>query len=325
MTRCYLGVDIGGSKSHAILINDAGQILGFGKTGAGNHESVGFDGQAQVLARITDEALAQAGLTRSDIAGAGFGMCGYDWDSEKPPHLAAIATLGLNAPVEVVNDAMIGLIAGASEGWGVCAVAGTSCNAWGRDSHGRYGHAIGMGQMFGEAGGSSELMYRARWAIGYAYTKRGPATRLTQAFMEQFGAANEEALIEGCSEGHFEFKASLAPLVFRVANEGDEVAQSLVRWAGSELGMMVLSVVRQLEMQNESFEVVMAGSFYRGSPMIAESLAAQVLPEAPNARFVRLAAHPVIGGALLGMEMGGCSPQALSAARQALISQPVMD
>src|SRR5215207_8247772 len=112
MTCCYLGVDIGGSKSHAILVNEAGQILGFGKTGPGNHEQVGFDGLAAVLSLITDEALAQAGLSRSDIAGAGFGMCGYDWESEKPPHLAAIATLGLSAPVEIVNDAMIGLIAG---------------------------------------------------------------------------------------------------------------------------------------------------------------------------------------------------------------------
>jgi N-acetylglucosamine kinase-like BadF-type ATPase len=325
MTRCYLGVDIGGSKSHAILVSETGQILGFGKTGPGNHEQVGFDGLANVLALITDEALAQAGLSRSNIAGAGFGMCGYDWESEKPPHLAAIATLGLNAPVEIVNDAMIGLIAGASDGWGVCAVAGTSCNAWGRDAHRRYGHAIGMGQMFGEAGGSSELTYRARWAIGYAYTKRGAPTRLTDAFMEHFGASSEEALIEGCSEGHYQFKPHHAPIVFRVANEGDEVAQSLVRWAGTELGLMSISVIRQLELQKQAFEVVMAGSFYRGSPMIAESLAAQVLSEALGARFVRLEAHPVVGGALLGMEMAGCSPETISAARQALIAQPVVD
>lgn len=325
MTRCYLGVDIGGSKSHAIITSEDGQILGFGKTGPGNHERVGFDGLASVLAIITDEALTQAGLSRGDIVGAGFGMCGYDWESEKPPHLAAIATLGLNAPVELVNDAMIGLIAGASDGYGVCAVAGTSCNAWGRDAQGRQGHAIGMGQMFGEAGGSSELVYRARWAIGYAYTRRGPATRLTEAFMQEFGASNEEALIEGASEEHYEFGPHHAPLVFRVANEGDEVAQLLVRWAGTELGLMSLSVIRQLELQASSFEIVMAGSFYRGSPMIAEALAAQVIPEAPGARLVRLNAHPVVGGALLGMEVAGCSSQAISEARQALISQPVTD
>ena len=325
MTRYYLGVDVGSTKSHAALINDAGQIVGFGKAGTGNHESIGFDGQAAILATITDQALAQARLSRADIAGAGFGMCGYDWESEKPPHLAAIATLGLNAPVEVVNDAMIGLIAGATDGWGVCAVAGTSCNAWGRDAQGRQGHAIGMGQMFGEAGGSSELTYRARWAIGYAYTKRGPKTRLTEAFMEHFGAASEEALIEGCSEGHYPFKPHHAPIVFRVANEGDAVAQDLVRWAGSELGMMAISVIRQLEMQRDSFDLVLAGTFYRGSPLVAEALAAQVLPEAPGARLTRLEAHPVIGGALLGMEMAGCSPEQISTARQALISQPVID
>ena len=321
----YLGVDIGGSKSHAIVVSETGQILGFGKTGAGNHEQVGFDGQAAVLSVITDEALAQAGLSRGDIAGAGFGMCGYDWESEKLPHMAAIATLGLHAPVELVNDAMIGLIAGAINGWGICAVAGTSCNAWGRDAHGRQGHAIGMGQMFGEAGGSSELVYRARWAMGYAYTKRGAPTRLTETFMQHFGAANEEALIEGFSEEHYELQAHHALLIFDVANQGDEVAQSLVRWAGTELGLMSLSVIRQLDMQTAAFDLVMAGSFYRGSPMIAEALAAQVLTEAPGARLVRLEASPVLGGALLGMEVAGCSPEAVEAARQMLISQPVRE
>jgi hypothetical protein len=88
---------------------------------------------------------------------------------------------------------------------------------------------------------------------------------------------------------------------------------------------MSLSVIRQPGLQSTEFDLVMAGSFYRGSPMIAEALAAQVLPEAPGARLTRLEASPVLGGALLGMEVAGCSPQAIEAARQALISQPVTD
>lgn len=325
MTSYYLGVDVGATKSHAILINDAGEIVGFGKAGTGNHEQVGFDGQADILNAITDEALAQAGLVRAQIAGAGFGLCGYDWASERAPHLGAVGAIGLNAPVEIVNDAVIGLIAGAEQGWGVCVIAGTSCNCWGRDSHGRQGHVVGMGQMMGEAGGGSELVQRALWAVGYEYSQIGKPTGLTQAFMEHVGAASAEALIEGYTEGRYRLSSREAPLVFRVAEAGDAVAQALVRWVGTELGNLALGVIRQLKLQNEAFDLVMAGNFYRGSPMITEALETCVWQEAPGAQLVRLHSPPVIGGALLGMEIAGCSFGLIAAARRSLVNQPVID
>ena len=84
---------------------------------------------------MTGQALAAAGLQIGDIAGAGFGVAGYDWPSERPPTIDAIASLGISAPVEAVNDTIIGLLAGAEQGWGVALVAGTSnnCRGWDRD------------------------------------------------------------------------------------------------------------------------------------------------------------------------------------------------
>ena len=93
MTRYFLGVDIGGTKSHALLADEHGQAVGFAEAGPGNHEVVGYDGLRTVLQTITNAALADAGIERAQIAGAGFGVAGYDWPSELPPTLAAIETL----------------------------------------------------------------------------------------------------------------------------------------------------------------------------------------------------------------------------------------
>src|SRR5215212_8319035 len=133
----YLGVDIGGSKSHAMLADATGRVLGFGSAGAGNHEVVEYDGLAATLQEVTAHALAAAGLERAAIAGAGFGVAGYDWPCERQSTFDAIATLGLSAPVEAVNDTIIGLLAGAERGWGVALVAGTSNNCRGWDREGR--------------------------------------------------------------------------------------------------------------------------------------------------------------------------------------------
>ena len=143
MCRYFLGVDVGATKSHALVADNLGQALGLGTGGCGNPDSVGYDGFAEVIRDATDEALATAGVTGDEIAGAGFGVGGYDWPSQREPILQAIGTLGLSAPLELVNDAVIGLMAGAKEGWGVAVVAGTSCNCWGWDRERRIGRMTG--------------------------------------------------------------------------------------------------------------------------------------------------------------------------------------
>ncbi len=305
MTRYFLGIDIGGTKSHALIADDRGQIVGFAEAGSGNHEVVGYDGLRAVLLDITARAMAQAGIRRDDIAGAGFGVAGYDWPSELPPTLDAIAALGLTCPIEVVNDTVIGLVAGAEEGWGVALVAGTSNNCWGWDEHHNIGRVIGGGMMFGEHAGSYELVLQAIIAIAKEWTLRGPATALTQAFVREFGVADAAHLLEGIQLERLHPGPGLAPLVFQVAEAGDEVARGIIRWAGEELADLAKGVIRQLKFQDRAFDVVLVGSMFNGGPMLLEPMKASILAEAPQARFVRLTAPPVVGAVLLGMQKCG--------------------
>ncbi len=305
MSRYFLGIDIGGTKSHALIADDRGQVLGFAETGPGNHEVVGYDGLALVLERLTKRATRAAGIDRSQIAGAGFGVAGYDWPSELPPTLEAIQQLGLHCPMEVVNDTVIGLVAGAEAGWGVALVSGTSNNCWGWDEHHRIGRVIGGGMQFGEHAGAYELVMQAIIAIAKEWTRRGPATALTQAFVESFEVDDAAQLLEGIQLEQLHPGPWLAPLVFQVAEAGDPVAQGIIRWAGEELADLAKGVIRQLNFQDRAFDVVLVGSMFNGGPMLIDPMKASILEEAPYARFVRLTAPPVVGAVLLGMQQGG--------------------
>ena len=106
--RYFLGVDTGGTKSHALITDEDGKALGFGQAGSGNHEDVGYEGLVATLQSITKRALSSAGISPSQVAGAGFGIAGYDWPSERQPTLESIASLGLEAPIEVVNASIVG-------------------------------------------------------------------------------------------------------------------------------------------------------------------------------------------------------------------------
>lgn len=313
----FLGIDIGATKSHALIADEHGCAVGFGEGGPGNHEVVGYAGLTATLQEVTDQALADAGIRRNQIVGAGFGVAGYDWPSELPPTLDAIAALGLAAPLEVVNDAIVGLAAGAEAGWGVAVIAGTSNNCWGWDARRRIGRVTGNGGMFGEHGGSGELVEEAVAAVARAWTRRGPITALTDAFCRLVGATSDADLLEGLSQGWYEIGATAAPLVFQTAEAGDPVALDVVRWAAVELASLATGVIRQLHLEEQAFDVVLVGSMYNGGPLLLEPMIAAVQSVALGARFVRLTVPPVVGAVLLGMQAGGLSAQAL---RQDLIA-----
>ena len=304
--RYFLGVDIGNSKSHALIADENGRCLGFGQAGPGSWEAIGWQAAQQVLHTIVDEALAQAGLEKYAIAGAGFGYAGYDWPEDCPGHVKIIESLGLvNARYALGNDTLVGLVAGARAGWGVVVVAGTSNNCLGRDRQGREGRVTGMGPWFGEYGGASEIVARAVQAVAAAWTQRGPATGLSNTFVAQTGAADVVDLLAGLVRERYQLVAADAPLVFDLAAQGDFVAQEIITWAGQELGSLAVGVIRQLALAAETFDVVLSGSLYKGGEPLISPMRQTIQAVAPGATLVRLEAPPVVGGVLLGMEQVG--------------------
>jgi N-acetylglucosamine kinase-like BadF-type ATPase len=195
MAQFFLGADIGGTKTHAVVADARGRAVGFGESGPGNHESVGYDGLLRVVQAACGQASRSAGVTLDQIAGAGFGIAGYDWLTQKEDHLRTLGGLGLRAPLQIVNDTILGLVAGSPEGWGVAVVSGTGCNCWGWNrERTREGRVTGFGILMGEGAGGSELMFRAVQAVSYEWTRRGPATALSQAFITYTGAAGLDDL-----------------------------------------------------------------------------------------------------------------------------------
>jgi N-acetylglucosamine kinase-like BadF-type ATPase len=305
--KYYLGVDVGGTKTHALIADENGQALGFATGGPGNWDGVGYDGLTRVLLDVTSHALERANTKVDQIVGAGLGIGGFDWPSERQDHLDAIRPIGLTCPLEIVNDATLGILAGATEGWGVSLVAGTGCNArgWSKD-HKHQGRAVGgWNSWSGEYAGGYDIVARAMRAVVFEWLKRGPKTALTQVFLKQTGAKDLDDLVEGVYLQRYAFEPALVLLVFETARQGDPQALEVMRWAGDELGQMAVGVINQLELQSETFELVLIGSLHDGHPLLSQTLRETVLHAAPGAQLVRLTVPPVVGGVLLGMEQAG--------------------
>ena len=307
MSRYILGVDIGGTKSHAGLFTAEGQLVGIGIGGQGNPDEVGIEGFSSVLKEIIRQAIGSSNATIGEIIGAGFGIAGFDWPSQATSFEAAIRDLAMKCPFLLVNDAVLGLLAGTSQGWGIAVVSGTGCNARGRDQYGNEGRVLGYGMQWGEGAGASEIVQRALQHIGWQWTQRGPQTRLTDLFVEKMKASNAADLLEGIILEKYQVDPGLAPEIFRLAQEGDAIAREIALWAGQSLGELVLAVARQLNLTDQPFEVVMVGSLFKAEKALIQPMQEIVLGQAPQAIFKRLLVPPVAGAVLLGFEAAGMS------------------
>lgn len=300
--KYFLGIDVGSSKTHTLISDETGACIGFGKAWGGNHQGVGYDGLKNVLKESLDQARKMACVSADQIAGAGFGVAGYDFLSDRAPHLEAIASLGLSCPVEVVNDGANGLFAGATGGIGVNVTSGSSNNCRGRNKYGKEGRIVGNGASFGEYGGAIEIVQRGLQFVNYAWINRIPPTVLTKTYMNALGAKDEMDLMEGLSTEQYHLFPFLALEVINAAKAGDSAARDILHWSGQELGWLAVSVARQIEMEKDEVEIIQSGSVFEAGEIITDPMRDVVMKHLPKAKIIRLDGPPVVGAVILGME-----------------------
>lgn len=303
--KYFLGIDVGSSKTHALIVDEHGRCVGFGKAWGGNYQTVGYDGLFTALHDSFEAAKETSGVDTAQLAGAGFGVAGYDFPSDREAHLREISKLGLSCPLEVVNDGWNGLYAGATRGIGVNVTAGSSNNCRGRNAAGKEGRIVGNGAPFGEFGGGTEIVSYGLQMVNYAWIKRIPPTKLTQIYLNAVDAKDEVDLMEGLSNGGYHLFPYLAIQVMQAAREGDPAAQDVIRWAGEELGWLAVAVARQIEMETVDVEIVQSGSVFEAGELITDPMRNVVLTHCPHAKLTRLDCPPVVGAVILGMEQAG--------------------
>jgi N-acetylglucosamine kinase-like BadF-type ATPase len=309
--RYFLGIDVGTTKTHALIADETGVCLCFGESTGGNHQVVGYAGLQHALKDSFHHARTASGLKKNQITGAGFGIAGYDFPSDREFHLKAVSRLGLSCPVGIINDGKAGLISGTSRGVGVNVTAGSSINCRGKNASGKEGRILGNGAMFGEYGGGVEIAAKALQMINYAWIKRIPPTSLTQIVLDATGAKSELDLMRGFSCNDFRLLPDMAREIIRAAHAGDAAARDIIHWAGEEIGWLAVAVTRQIEMEDDSVEIVQSGSIFDAGEIITNPMRDIILEHCPGAKIARLDGPPVVGPLMLGMQLTGIDPYPL--------------
>ena len=302
----FLGVDVGGSKTHALLSDETGQVLGFGEGPGGNPEMVGYDGLTLAMQTAIKNACKRSGVRLTQVKAAGFGIAGYDWPFQYTDTLQAVQALGLSTDILAVeNDAVLPIYGGTTYGWGIAACVGTGNNVRGVDVHGRIGRITGNSAAYGEFGGAGEIMQTVQQRLSWMWTGRGKATSLADLLIHDCDASDLNDLIEGLVAGRYQLTAAQAPLVVQAAESGDAVAVEVLTWNACELAASVLAVAGQLDLIEHHFEVVMSGKLFQVSELYRQSFIESVQAREKWVNCKLFTSPPVMGAVIMAMQAGG--------------------
>lgn len=309
MTRHVIGVDGGTTKTIALVANDQGEIISAVRGPGSNWTGIDVEIPMKVVAAVVRDALAEANLGDGDIDLAMFCLAGADWPDDHTRREQYLARCGLARRFTVKNDAFGGLRAGTTRPYGVVIAAGTGINCAIIAPDGRewaYGY-------YANDGGAADIAQQAIHAVYRQEDGRGPATGLTPAVLERLQVASPEALMRAMVAGELEGGRilSLCPLVFQLADQGDQVAAGIVERQGVTLAEYVTALVPRYGLADMAFDVVLAGSVFKGQgPLLVDTVTQQIHRMAPHASIVRARFEPAVGALLLAYDALGIAADA---------------
>ena len=295
-----LGIDAGATKTDCFLADKSGEILCRARGPGANLQICGEDEVESVLSSVIDEALSGRAAGADALC---IGIAGADRPHETQVVQDILDRIGRARSNLVTNDAVIALVAGAGERYGVVLTVGTGATAYAINRAGKVARAGGWGYLFGDEGSAYWMGLRALRAVARAADGRGRKTLLTSRVLDSLGLGSPESLIPRIYRQHArEEIARLARVVQEAADLGDDAAQEILDEASRELVHAAESVIGKLEMAGEPFHLVLAGGLWKAVPVLRDEVSRLLSMIAPRAVVQEPGVDAAVGAIQLALE-----------------------
>ena len=297
--RLFLALDGGGTKTVALLCDEAGRILGFGLSGPGNPLSAG-DQQAAFHAQ--DAVLLALGMHKAEeIAHChlyipGFSRC-LPLFLEQFPGLDAL----------VFSDSMSAYYSCIGKPGGIVVLTGTGSFAMGIDTSNQQYTAGGWGHLLGDEGSGYHIGKMALQALLRNLEENLPSTGLDMEIMHFFHAERPRDVIKAVYSPGFDRcqMASLCPLVGRAAGRGEIDAMHILDQAAYALCLLAQAVQKRMNLLNGP--VGLTGGVTGLGKLISVPFENKLHNGCPGLTYVKQRYSPVVGGMLHLMAEHGLS------------------
>lgn len=301
-----IGVDGGGSKTAAAVLNSNGQVLGRGISASSNFHNVGLDRAQDNLLAAMQAAAQEAGFDLSQAAAATWALAGVDRPAERQLFAELGAALLPGIPLQVENDAVAALMGGLGSREGVVLIAGTGMIAYGENASGDQARAGGWGPLL-DHGSAYDLAQEAMRAVCRLEDNGRQPSRLAEGLLRTLQLKQVDDILGWvyAPERQPADLAGLAPQVLAAAEGGDREALDVVAGGADALGQAAAIVAHRLQLSSQPFPLVFAGGLLQHSAFYRQVVSQAVSTQLPNARLIPPRADAAVGAALLALAMLG--------------------
>lgn len=309
--QVVIGIDGGGTRVRAAIISCAGEILGFGEGGSGNYHDVGLEQVRTNIGMAVSHAWEAANDSPREASAIflGLGSVVTHEDQEAIRKIVRELSLVRSDAIGVDHDLRVALMGGLAGEAGIVLIAGTGSSCYGRDKQGHSWQAGGWGPMLDDPGSSYWLGRMAMVAAIRDYDGRGAATRLRVEIVDALGLSHIRHILrrvelQGMKRSEI---AAFARLVTESAAAGDAVACQIIEQGTEELATMVATVFAKLANNKliQPIPVVVTGGLTNAGQVFMNPLTQSLRRRVPEATVQEPLLPPVLGAALLALELAG--------------------
>jgi len=277
-----VGVDAGGTATKVVAA-DGDRITGEFIGEPANVRIADVDDAAETIARAVRSALSGADPAAVFVGAAGAGR------NDLAQTLQRALTVRLpGIAIGVSDDARIALRASVADGDAMVLIAGTGSIAYAESGGEKY-RTGGYGYLAGDEGSAFSLGAAALRLTLRSYDGRAVRDALAIAVEETFGATGAQAILSDVYDSRQPVRkvAALAPVVLRLAGEGDRSAGKLVQSAALELFDLVKSLVKLANLQERDVPLVFSGGMLAENSLLTYLLETRVANELPMVHVVK--------------------------------------
>ncbi|MFH1615229.1 MAG: BadF/BadG/BcrA/BcrD ATPase family protein [Planctomycetota bacterium] len=296
--KLVLGMDVGGTKTHAILANTKGELLGQGFATAANINFVTLEQAEGAFTKAIGDAVKQGGIREIAVEVAVIGI-------EPSPEPLHPVLSRLVRPKRIIHkkEGECSLVGGLAEHVGLSLIAGTGSVGWGRNKHGQT-HMTSCWGTIGDEGSAYDLARRGVNAAFRAADGRGRPTALVDKLLEKFGV---EDMRDVCtpiyqSEDMRKNFASLSRMVMETAMQGDEAAIEVVKEGASQIAIFLTVCAEQLGMETEPYRIAATGGLVSKGGWYFDLIQQEIHKRHPKAALVQPKFEPCVGAVLLALK-----------------------
>jgi len=293
-----IGVDAGGTGTRALLSRGGARHAELAG-GPANASTIGAVAAARTIADIVRAIAGHDRPAAIVVGAAGAGRANVAQAIER-----ALRDLFPRARVAVGDDAPIALRAAIPSGPGIVLVAGTGSVAYAEHAHRRV-RIGGAGYLLGDEGSAFSIGLAAIRLYARALDGRVNADETTDLVARALDAPDRDALLAAIYDEPLvpSRVAALAPSIIGFAGKGNRAATKIVQAAAQELGELVRTAARAVELADANPRIALAGGLFAENSLLSFLLETRINGDLPGAEIVRGGEPPVTGALRLAEEL----------------------